>query len=261
MSFQNKCVLITGGGQGIGLAAAQLFIEQGARVFLVDKDQRALEAAITQLGARATYYVADVSQPSQVQNYVAEAVNIYGGIDVALLNAGIEGVVGPMEEVSYEDYERVMAVNVRGVWLGLKHLAPVMKKAGGSIVVTSSVTASRGRPYLAVYSASKHAVLGLVRSVALEWAEHNVRINAVCPASTETQMMKVIDAQGFLGDGAAGRKASLAGLPFGRYAAPVEVAQVMLFLSSEQAAYVTGAAYMVDGGATAGPTARNLHPH
>src|SRR4051794_8118181 len=258
-----KGAVITGAAGGIGRAAAGLFVEEGAKVLLVDLDEGALEAAVAGAGAdSASYVVADTTQPDQVERFVRTAVERYGGIDVFLANAGIEGRVGPIAEYPIDVFDQVMAVNVRGVWLGLKYAIPVMReRGGGSIVITSSTSGIRGTAGMSAYTTSKHAVIGLMRSAAMECAPHNIRVNTVNPAPIETRMMRSLEQQRAenaerLGDSGATpeqmKAAGAARIPLKRYGEPEEVARLMLFLASDESSFCTGGVYMVDGGVSGG---------
>lgn len=258
--LNNKTAVITGGAGVIGMAAAKLFVEEGARVLLVDLHKDALEQAVRTIGEGAvSFAVADVSQPEQVQAYVNTAVDRYGGIDVFLNNAGIEGVVLPIPEYPIEVFDRVMAVNVRGVWLGLKYVIPVMAQRGsGSIVISSSVAGVTGSSGVSGYNCSKHAVIGMMRSAALECAPLNIRVNTINPSPVESRMMRSLES-GYDGmlktvqpdvEHPAGKDLVLAGMPMGRYATPEEVARLMLFLASDESSFCNGGVYMVDGGMT-----------
>ncbi|MFP6716721.1 MAG: SDR family NAD(P)-dependent oxidoreductase, partial [Alphaproteobacteria bacterium] len=167
--LSGKVALITGAASGIGASAAQLFTEEGAKVFLVDIDKDALESTTKTIDSElADHMVANVADENQAERYVSAAVTRFGGIDAALLNAGIEGEVSPITDCSNDLFDKVIAVNLRGVWLGLKHVMPAMaNQGGGSIVITSSIAGVRGRPGIAPYVASKHAVIGLMRCAAL----------------------------------------------------------------------------------------------
>ncbi len=248
--LDGKVAIITGGAGGIGSVAARRFIEEGAKVLLVDREETALKRVTDALPAgAAAYFVGDVADETSVRASVAEAARRFGRVDVALLNAGIEGEMGRIEEIPVEMFDHVMAVNVRSVWLGLAALFPEMRKAGGgSIIITSSVAGLRGSAKLAAYSASKHAVIGLMRSAALDGAADRIRVNTINPAQTRTRMMESIDrymdAAGRTGDPAAR-------IPLGRYADPSEIVSMMLFLASDDSSFCTGASYMADGGVTA----------
>ena len=244
--LKDKVAIITGAAGGMGSAAARLFTREGAKVLLVDREEEGLVKLANLLPPeQASYFVADVTDEAATKAFVAAAVKRLGGLDIALLNAGIEGEIGRIDEVPVAAFDRVMAVNVRSVWLGLASLMPAMRPAGGSIVITSSGAGLRGSAGLAAYSASKHAVLGLMKSAALEGAKDRIRVNAINPAQTRTRMMEAIDAH----LNAAGRTGDPAArIPLGRYAEPLEVASMMLFLASDESSYCTGAAYQVDGG-------------
>lgn len=246
--LDGKVGIITGAAGGIGSAAARRFVEEGAQVLLVDRDEEGLARLARDLDpARAAFFVADVTDETDVQAFVSGAVARFGRVDVALLNAGIEGRLGRISELPVTVFDQVMAVNVRSVWLGLAALLPVMRANGGSIVITSSVAGLKGSARLAAYSASKHAVLGLMRSAALEGAPDGIRVNAINPAQTLTRMMEAIDE--YLDN--EGREVDRTGrIPLGRYADPSEIAALMLFLASDESRFCTGATYLVDGGTT-----------
>ncbi len=258
-----KVAIITGGSGGIGRAAARLFVQEGARVLLVDLDEAPLEEAVAAAGSdSASYVAADTTDPEQVQRYVQTAVERYGGVDILLANAGIEGRVLPIPEYPLDVFDRVLAVNVRGVWLGLKYAIPAMQqRGGGSIVITSSTAGLRGTAGTSAYTTSKHAVIGLMRSAALECAPLNIRVNTVNPAPIETRMMRSLEQQRAenaerSGDADATpeqMKALGAGrIPLRRYGEPEEVARMMLFLASDESSFCTGGVYSVDGGVSAG---------
>jgi NAD(P)-dependent dehydrogenase (short-subunit alcohol dehydrogenase family) len=258
--FDGKVVLVTGAAGGIGQAVSSLFVERGARVHLVDVHEEQLKQFAGLLGPAATYSVADVSNAADTQNYVKDALEVSGQIDVAFLNAGIVGAVARIEDTPLEVYDRVMAVNVRGVWLGLAQMLPLMKTQGvGSIIVTSSITGLRGSSNQAAYTASKHAVIGLAKTAALEGAASGVRVNAICPAPIDTQMMRTLAAGIDPEDAENGKKKVLSGIPLGRYGTAGEVAEFVCFLASDDAAYCTGSTYTIDGGEQQAPSgSRNL---
>ncbi len=258
--LEGKVAVITGATGGIGSAAARLFAEEGARVALVDLDEAALQETVRSIGEdRASYTVADVTQPEQTQAYINAAVNRWGGIDALLANAGIEGTLSFITDYPIDVFDRVMAVNVRGVWLGIKYVVPVMRgRGGGSIVVTSSTAGIGGTPEMSAYGASKHAVIGLMRTAALEFAPSGIRVNTVNPAPIETRMMRSIEEMRVaeLDDSNVTvevAKQSVADrIPLQRYGDPEEVARMMLFLASDDSSFCTGGVYMVDGGRSAG---------
>jgi NAD(P)-dependent dehydrogenase (short-subunit alcohol dehydrogenase family) len=251
--LENKTALITGAAAGIGAAAAKLFVKQGARVFLVDTNEEGLRTTVQAAGSgQASCTVANVADESSTQEYVRLAKNYLGGIDIALLNAGIEGEVHPIADCPTEVFDQVLAVNLKGVWLGLKYIMPVMAAGGGgSIVLTSSTAGVKGRAGLAPYVASKHGVIGLMRSAAQEGAPDGIRINTVNPSPVETRMMRSLE-QGFSPKNPERFRKKMADrLALGRYAEPAEIANLMLFLASDEASYVTGSVNMIDGGTTA----------
>lgn len=248
-----KTAIITGGAGGIGRAAAELFMENGCNVVAVDIEEDSLRSWCEGINSdQAAYCVADVSKPEDNADMVATAEEKFGGVDILLANAGIEGQVKSILEYDDDMYDRVMAVNVKGVWHGLRAVVPAMiERGGGSIVITSSVAGLRGSPSIAAYSSSKHAVIGLMRSAAKEFASANIRVNTVNPSPVETRMMRSLEG-GMNPAGAAQAKARIASsIPMRRYAEPREIAQAMLFLSSDDASWITGAVHAVDGGNTA----------
>ena len=251
--LDGKVAIITGGSGGIGKAAGRLFVEAGAEVLLVDLAEEPLKQAAQDIGSPAlSYAVADVTDPEQAQTYVRTAVERYGGVDILLANAGIEGEVKPLTDYAIDTFDQVMAVNVRGVWLGLKYAAPeIARRGGGSIVITSSVAGVRGAVGVSAYIASKHAVVGLMRTAALEMAAKKIRVNTVNPAPVDTRMMRSLE-EGFEPDDPGRAKEMVSAMvPLQRYADPVEVARIMLFLASDESSYCSGGVYMVDGGMTA----------
>ncbi len=251
--LDNKVAIITGGAGGIGLQAGRLFAQEGAKVLLVDLHENALKEAVQTIGSDAVRYcAADVTQPDQTQQYIQAAVEQFGGVDILLANAGIEGEVQPITDYAIDTFDQVMAVNVRGVWLGLKYAAPeIARRGGGSIVITSSVAGVRGAAGVSAYIASKHAVIGLMRTAALEMAAKKIRVNTVNPAPVDTRMMRSLE-KGFEPDDPGRAKEMVSAMvPLQRYADPVEVARIMLFLASDESSYCSGGVYMVDGGMTA----------
>jgi NAD(P)-dependent dehydrogenase (short-subunit alcohol dehydrogenase family) len=257
--LSGKVAVITGGAGGIGRAAARLFVEAGARVLLVDRQAAPLQSVVETLDKdAASYVVADVTQPHEVEGAIRTAVERYQGVDILLANAGIEGVVQTIPDYPIDMFDQVMAVNVRAVWLGLKYVMPVMRsRGGGSIVITSSTAGIRGTVGMSAYTTSKHAVIGLMRTAALEGAEWGIRVNTVNPAPIETRMMRSLEE---MRAAEAGRTVDYvkerhaARIPLKRYGEPEEVARLMLFLSSDASSFCTGGVYMVDGGISAGGT-------
>ena len=264
-----KVAIITGGAGGIGRAAGRLFVQEGANVLLVDLDEAALKSAVAGAAngagdgaGEASYAVADTTDPAQVQAFVDTAVERYGGVDVLLANAGIEGRVSPIPDYPIDMFDRVMAVNVRGVWLGLRSVIPAMtRRGGGSIVITSSTAGIRGTAGMSAYNTSKHAVIGLMRSAALECAPLGIRVNTVNPSPIETRMMRSLEQQRAENLERAGnadatpesvKALGASRIALQRYGQPEEVARMMLFLASEESSFCTGGVYMVDGGVSGG---------
>jgi NAD(P)-dependent dehydrogenase (short-subunit alcohol dehydrogenase family) len=250
--LDGKVAVITGGAGGIGRAAGALFVAEGADVLLVDVSADALSDAAKSIGSnRVATCVADVTKPEDNERMIADAVQRFGGVDVFLANAGIEGPVGPIADLDVVKFDRVIAVNVRGVFLGLKYAMPAMqKRGGGSIVITSSVAGVGGTVNFSPYVTSKHAVIGLMRTAALEGAPHRIRVNTVNPSPVETRMMRSIE-ESFAPGAAPQAKAMMESrIPIGRYGDPADIAKLMLFLASDDSAFLTGAVYMADGGMT-----------
>jgi NAD(P)-dependent dehydrogenase (short-subunit alcohol dehydrogenase family) len=246
--LEHKVAIITGGAGSIGKTTARLFLEEGAHVLLVDIHEAELEAAVHELGSKnVAYCVADVTRAVDVKRYVAEAVNLFGKIDIFFNNAGIEGLVMPIVDYPEAVFDQVMLVNVKGVWLGNKYTLPQMNE-GGSIIMTSSVAGLLGFAHLGAYTASKHAVVGIMRTTALEAAPLKIRVNSVHPSPVNNRMMRSIEEGSSSGHGEEVKKQFEAAIPLKRYAEPIEIAQLVLFLASSKSQYITGATLVIDGG-------------
>jgi NAD(P)-dependent dehydrogenase (short-subunit alcohol dehydrogenase family) len=254
MDFSGKVALVTGGGNGIGRAACVAFAKQGAKVVAVDRDGAAAEATagiIRQNGGDALAVTADVTKSAEVQAYVKAAIAQYGRIDCFFNNAGIEGKVSQIVDYDEAVFDAVIGVNVKGVFLGLKHVLPEMiRQGGGAIVNTASVAGLVGTPGMPAYVASKHAVIGLTKTAAGEVARQGIRVNAVCPGPVDTRMIHALEAQLSPGDPAAVSQRYQASLPTGRYSTVEEIANMVLFLCSDLASNTTGGQFVVDGGRT-----------
>ncbi len=246
-SLKNKVVLITGATSGIGKTTALAFGKAGARVVVSGRREAEGEAVIKEIqnaGGEAIFVRADVAKETDVANLVKQCVATYGRLDIAFNNAGVE-MTGSLTEAMEVDYRRVFDINVWGVLTSMKHEIPVMvAQGGGAIINTSSIAGSIGMASAAIYVASKHAVEGLTKTAALEYATQGVRINAVAPAAIETDMLTR-----FTGGGQEEAKQYLRDMhPMKRMGAPEEITQAVLFLASEEASFITGTSLAVDGG-------------
>lgn len=242
-----KSAIVTGAAGGIGRTTAELFAQEGADVALVDLNSSALDEIknASEHQDKIITVEADVTNEDDVANYVAKAKEAFGRIDVLFNNAGIIGEIAPITDQSLDNFMKVLDINAVGVFLGLKHVLPVMKEQkSGSVINTSSVDGLRGSPSLSPYAASKHAVVGLTKSAALEVATENVRVNSVHPAPVTGSMMKTVE-KGVEKDDIMGA------IPFGRYAHVEDIAKLVLFLASDDSEFITGSQYRVDGGSGA----------
>jgi NAD(P)-dependent dehydrogenase (short-subunit alcohol dehydrogenase family) len=253
--FEGKTIIVTGAAGGIGRAAVERFAGEGANIVAVDLPGPALEEVrqlVERGGARAIAVPADVARSEDVEGYVREARQRFGGVDGLFNNAGIEGYIGSSLDYPEDQFDRILAINVKGVWLGMRAVIPAMRLRGkGAIVNTASVAGLRGNARISGYVASKHAVVGLTKSLALEFAKENIRINAVCPAPIDTRMMKALEEGVDPTDPAKARISIAARIPMGRYGQPAEVAALVAYLMSDDASFLTGGAYTVDGGSMA----------
>ncbi|MBU2600991.1 MAG: SDR family oxidoreductase [Actinobacteria bacterium] len=245
----DKVAVITGAGSGIGLAAAKRFAGEGASVLVVDRDEAAADRVAAAIGDAASPYAADVRRPEEVEDAMAAAAERFGGIDIVLANAAVWGTTSALDSYPDETFAEVLEVNVTGAFLTLKYAVPHMKtRGGGSIVITSSVTGMMGNPGNVAYSVSKTALIGLMRVAAVEYAAAGIRVNTVNPGPTETPFTRLLE-QGISPERPAGAQALIQdGIPLKRYAAPEEVAELMLFLASDESGFCTGGIYMIDGG-------------
>ena len=251
--LNGKVAVITGATGGIGQASANLFVKEGAKVILIDLSQEGLDEITGTLGTENALGIAtNVTNSTDFKNAVQKGAESFGKIDTVFLNAGIEGPVKILTEYPEEDFENVMNVNVRGVFLGLKYSVPHLKRAGGgSIVITSSLGGLRGMPKISGYIASKHAVVGLMKSAALELASSGIRVNTINPAPIATRMIESLEEGFSTGSIDSVKQKMEKSVPLRRYGKPEEVAQLALFLCCDDASYITGNSYPIDGGSSA----------
>ena len=250
MTFSGQVALVTGGAAGIGRATALAFAREGLKVVVADLDAAGGEATVQGIraaGGEAIFVSCNVTKDAEVQQLMARTLEAYGRLDYAFNNAGIEIEQGRLAEGSEAEFDAIMGVNVKGVWLCMKYQLPLLlARGGGAIVNTASVAGLGAAPKMSIYAASKHAVIGLTKSAAIEYAKKQIRVNAVCPAVIDTDMFR----RAYEADP---RKAEFAAAmhPVGRIGKVEEIAAAVLYLCSDGADFTTGHALAVDGGATA----------
>src|SRR5437588_92867 len=253
--LDGKVAVVTGAAGVIGTATIRLLAERGARIVAVDRREADLRSAVRDLPASAEplAVTADVTQEDEVADYVRAATDKFGTIDVFHNNAGIEGEIKSIPDYSLETFRKVIDVNVVGVFLGLKHVLPVMlKQDRGSIINTASIAGLIGSSEISAYTASKHAVIGLTKSAAIDCTGTNVRVNCVCPGLIDSRMLSAIVEGRNSGNAPTPAEKIVDRTPARRLGLASEVASVVAFLASDEASYVSGSAYTVDGGRTAG---------
>jgi NAD(P)-dependent dehydrogenase (short-subunit alcohol dehydrogenase family) len=250
--LDGKVAVVTGAADGIGAATARRLSREGARVALVDVRGEPLERVASELEGEALALQADVSSVQDVERYTAATLEHFGRLDLAMLNAGIASAHLPIAEASVEDFDRVVRTNLRGCFLTMRAAirAILQHEDGGAIVATASMLALQGGPLFAPYTATKHGVLGLVRSAALELGARGIRVNALCPGYVDTRMLRAAEEE--QGDAAAARAVMEKFNAFGRYGQPEEMAAMAAWLLSDEASYCSGGAFSVDAAITAG---------
>lgn len=250
--LDGKVAIITGGAGGIGIAAGKRFVAEGASVLLVDLDEQALRQACGEVSSnKVSYHVGDVTSSADNKAMAEVATERFGGVDIFLANAGIEGDVASILDYDEARFDQVMNVNVKGPFLGLRAVVPEMqKRGGGSVIITSSIMGLKGGATVAPYATSKHAVIGLMKSASREFATQNIRVNTVNPAPVNTRMMRSLEEGMRPGEADEAKAGIEAGIPMQRYAEPEDIANIMLFLASDESAFITGSVYLADGGIT-----------
>jgi NAD(P)-dependent dehydrogenase (short-subunit alcohol dehydrogenase family) len=250
--LQGRTAIITGAASGIGAATARLFVSEGANVLIADMNEEQGSAIAAELGAAAAFQAVDVSKEEDIAGAVDHAVDRWGRLDVMFNNAGFGGALGPIEDTTVEEFDITFDVLVKGVFLGMKHAAPVMKRQGsGSIISTASVAGLQAGYSPHLYSVAKSAVIHMTRSVALELGAHGIRVNCICPGIIATPL--AAGKPGVAQDALDKMKAALGrNQVLGRIGDPIDIANAALWLASDESSFVTGHAQVVDGGAYAG---------
>jgi 3-oxoacyl-[acyl-carrier protein] reductase len=244
MRLEGKTALVTGAGSGIGKCTAETYVREGARVAVVDLDAEAAKHAARTIGYNAIALRCDVSKKADIAGAVAETVAAFGALDILVNNAGVTHVNKPMLEIDETEFDRIYAVNVKGVFLGCQAVVPLFRKQGGGVIINIGSTAGlRPRPGLSAYNASKGAVHILTKSLAVELAPDSIRVCAIAPVATETPLLP-----SFLGPAAGQHEKFVATVPLGRLARPQDIANAALYLASPDAEFVTGNIVEIDGG-------------
>ena len=252
--LSGKVAIITGATGGIGEATAKLFLSHGASVMLVGRSAEKLRETRERLGVDAglAHFVAEAADEAATAAAVRATVESFGGVDILLANAGTEGKLNLIEALSRQDFEEVLQTNVIGVWLSMKYcVEPMKQRGGGSMIAMASIAGVVGNPAMAPYIASKHAVIGLVKTVALELGQSKIRVNAIAPGPIDNRMIRSLETQYSPDDPDAVRGDLLTKIALQRYGTNEEVAQLALFLASDESTYCSGSVYLIDGGWTA----------
>ncbi len=252
--LDGKVAIITGATGGIGEATAQLFLSEGAKVMLVGRSAEKLGATLERVGHEdsVAHFVADATDEAATRDAVAATVEAFGGVDVLFANAGIEGAMKPLHDLTVEEFDDVLQTNVVGVWLAVKHcVGPMRERGGGSIVATASRVGLVGLRNASSYVASKHAVCGFVKTAALELAESGIRVNGIAPGPIDNRMMRSLEEQRSPDDPDAVHDVIAGLIPMNRYGTNAEVAALALFLGSDESSFSTGTIFTLDGGSNA----------
>ncbi|TVZ14754.1 SDR family NAD(P)-dependent oxidoreductase [Maribacter sp. MAR_2009_72] len=246
--LNNKVAVITGGTGGIGMATANLFLDQGAKVVLVDNDANAIDRLRKELTHENIAFVqADVSSKTDTLKFLDFTLKTFGKIDIFFANAGIEGVAQHIADYPEDIFDKVINVNIKGVWLGCQHIIPKME-IGGSVMITSSVAGLKGFANLGAYVASKHAVVGIMKVAAIENASRKIRVNTIHPGPVDNDMMRRIESDMSPESPKTVKDGFTAAVPFGRYATSREIGEIALFLASDESKFITGCTHLIDGG-------------
>jgi NAD(P)-dependent dehydrogenase (short-subunit alcohol dehydrogenase family) len=252
-TMQDRIAVVTGGAGSIGYATAVVLAREGAKLMLVDVNGEGLaqrQASLAATGATVEIFRADVSKTAEVEAYVAATLDRFGRIDAFFNNAGVEGKLAPIAEYDEGEFDHIIAIDLKGIFLGLRHVLPVMLRQGsGAVVNTASIASERGLAGNCAYNAAKHGVVGLTRTAGSDVGEKGIRVNAVMPGVIETPLLNAVLGEMFDGDVEAGKKVLGKVATQGRIGQPAEIGEVVTFLLSDAASFVNGAAWAVDGGA------------
>lgn len=245
--LDGRVAVITGGEGSIGSAAARVFVDEGATVALLGLDEKGLCDTAAALGPDAWWQVVDVSDALQVQAAFADLADRFAGLDIVVSNAGISGVIAPLDQYPDDVFDRVLAVHVRGTFLVCKHALPMVRR-GGSVIITSSVVGLTSAPGITAYATAKHGLVGLMRTLAKEAAQRGIRVNTIHPGPVDNEFQHRIEVAATGRPRAAAARVFEADIPLGRHATPDEIARALLFLAGDDSSFMTGSTLTIDGG-------------